>query len=375
MKHILSVLIIFLVVLGTANAQNYAYKSQWGLGFGGSYVRVTGAELVGAEGAIGGYLSLQRDFSEATGIRIKGFYRQVKSTNVFPKPETTVLGADVDLIYRFIPCEPVVPYLALGIGLANYDIKNAMNFADESGLDYSINFGIGMNIRLSHRWDIVSELSYHNTANDKIDGFKQGGPVPSGGILGGYSDSYMTFNVGFKYNFGLGEQSKVCDLYNGLKMEQKDMTDYDRIERMIKENQPKQVDPVDYKRIEDMIKKCCDQKKEEKIITLVGVNFDFNKHEVRNDATPILNNAVSVLKENPNVKVEIQGHTDNVGTDEYNQKLSEKRAQAVYDYLVKNGIAPSRLSTKGFGERNPLRPNDTAANRELNRRVEFVVVK
>ncbi len=373
MKHILSVLIIFLVVLGTANAQNYAYKSQWGLGFGGSYNRLVGVDRSGGEGNIGGFLSLQRDFSEATGLRLSGFFRQFKPYNngVWPKTETTMFGADLDVIYRFVPCETVVPYMSFGFSIYSADIKNGLNVADDSYIDYGANFGLGALFKLSHRWDLTTEVKLTTTANDKIDGMTG----TQGGILGGGLDNFMTLNLGFKYNFGLGEQSKVCDLYNGLKMEQKDMTDYDRIERMIKENQPKQVDPVDYKRIEDMIKKCCDQKKEEKIITLVGVNFDFNKHEVRNDATPILNNAVSVLKENPNVKVEIQGHTDNVGTDEYNQKLSEKRAQAVYDYLVKNGIAPSRLSTKGFGERNPLRPNDTAANRELNRRVEFVVVK
>ena len=72
--------------------------------------------------------------------------------------------------------------------------------------------------------------------------------------------------------------------------------------------------------------------------------------------------------------MEILGHTDNVGTDAYNQKLSEKRAQAVVDYLVEKGIDLNRIPAKGFGESHPVTGNDTPEGRQLNRRVEIKFV-
>ena len=84
--------------------------------------------------------------------------------------------------------------------------------------------------------------------------------------------------------------------------------------------------------------------------------------------TPIF----AVMKENPQIKVEIQGHTDDIGTAEYNQMLSEKRAQSVMAYLVENGIDPARLTAKGYGEERPRFPNDSEENRARNRRVEMV---
>ena len=75
--------------------------------------------------------------------------------------------------------------------------------------------------------------------------------------------------------------------------------------------------------------------------------------------------------ENPDLKIEIGGHTDNTGTSEYNIKLSEARAKSVYDFLVKYGIDIHRLSYKGYGETKPIVENDSEENRAVNRRTEF----
>ncbi len=105
---------------------------------------------------------------------------------------------------------------------------------------------------------------------------------------------------------------------------------------------------------------------------LSDVNFDFNKWDLRPDAKQTLDRDIAILKENPQIKVEIQGHTDSVGPEEYNQVLSEKRAESVKNYLIEQGIASSRLTSKGYGETRPRFPNDTEENRFRNRRVEMV---
>ena len=79
-----------------------------------------------------------------------------------------------------------------------------------------------------------------------------------------------------------------------------------------------------------------------------------------------------MLSDNPKITLEVQGHTDNVGADAYNMKLSQARADSVRAYLVGHGIGASRLTSKGYGFHQPLVPNTTAANRELNRRVQFI---
>lgn len=115
-------------------------------------------------------------------------------------------------------------------------------------------------------------------------------------------------------------------------------------------------------------------------IDLRGVNFDFDKSELRPDAVQILNEALSILKKYPELKVEVAGHTDAIGTDAYNQSLSERRARAVYDYLTQNGIGADRLvGPNGYGEARPIAPNsnpdgsDNPEGRAKNRRTELNV--
>jgi len=109
-------------------------------------------------------------------------------------------------------------------------------------------------------------------------------------------------------------------------------------------------------------------------LVLRGVNFDFDKSNIRADARPVLDEAVRVLKDDRQVDVSVEGHTDSIGTERYNQRLSERRARSVTDYLVRGGIARNRLSPKGYGESRPVASNDTADGRAQNRRVELRVL-
>jgi len=110
-----------------------------------------------------------------------------------------------------------------------------------------------------------------------------------------------------------------------------------------------------------------------KKIVLRGVNFDFDKYNIRPDAAPILDEAARTLKDVGDVTLYVDGYTDAIGTAEYNQRLSERRANAVKDYLERQGIAASRMTARGFGKSNPVATNDTAEGRAQNRRVELIV--
>jgi OOP family OmpA-OmpF porin len=105
------------------------------------------------------------------------------------------------------------------------------------------------------------------------------------------------------------------------------------------------------------------------------VLFDINSAKVKPEAYPMLQEAVLLMKKNPELKVEVGGHTDSTGTAAYNLTLSVKRAEAIKDHFVSRGIDPKRLATKGYGITNPAASNDTKEGRAKNRRVELTPIK
>jgi OOP family OmpA-OmpF porin len=112
----------------------------------------------------------------------------------------------------------------------------------------------------------------------------------------------------------------------------------------------------------------------EAVIELEGVYFDFDKATIKPEGKVVLNEAAALLQKHERVVVEVAGHTDSVGTDAYNQGLSERRANAVRDYLASKGVKASRLTARGYGESRPVASNDTKEGRAENRRVELVVL-
>jgi len=103
------------------------------------------------------------------------------------------------------------------------------------------------------------------------------------------------------------------------------------------------------------------------------VFFDFDKATLQSSSYPELNRAVALMKANPAMEVEIAGFTDAQGTDSYNKDLSQRRANTVREYIVRQGVEAARLTAVGYGEANPVASNDTEDGRADNRRVEFVV--
>lgn len=106
-------------------------------------------------------------------------------------------------------------------------------------------------------------------------------------------------------------------------------------------------------------------------IALTGVLFDFNKSTLQAASDPVLQQVLGLLGKDASLKVEVQGHTDNVGTDAYNQTLSESRATAVVAWLTQHGVAATRLTSKGYGKTMPVADNASDVGRAKNRRVEI----
>jgi outer membrane protein OmpA-like peptidoglycan-associated protein len=109
-------------------------------------------------------------------------------------------------------------------------------------------------------------------------------------------------------------------------------------------------------------------------VVLNNLFFDTGKYNLEKKSKTELNKLIKFLQQNDGVKMEISGHTDDVGSDRDNQVLSEKRAKAVVDYLSGNGISQNRLVYKGYGESRPVQPNTSEENRQQNRRIEMRVL-
>jgi outer membrane protein OmpA-like peptidoglycan-associated protein len=105
-----------------------------------------------------------------------------------------------------------------------------------------------------------------------------------------------------------------------------------------------------------------------------GVTFAFNRFDIQPQFRGTLDQVAETLRTYPSTLIDVYGHTDSVGSDAYNQTLSENRARSVADYLTQRGVQPARMATQGFGESQPVADNETEAGRQANRRVEIRIV-
>jgi outer membrane protein OmpA-like peptidoglycan-associated protein len=111
------------------------------------------------------------------------------------------------------------------------------------------------------------------------------------------------------------------------------------------------------------------------VVRLNNVFFDFDKWDLRPESYVELNRVVELMNNNPSIEIEMSAHTDSYGSDDYNFKLSDERARSVREYILSQGIAAPRIISQGYGETKPVAENDTDENRQLNRRVEFKILK
>ena len=271
--------------------------------------------------------------------------------------KATIFLSRLDLLYYLtndLPDE-VVPYVAAGAGIVNYDTK----WSGSKHNDFILNAGPGLKYFLTKNMALRGDVRY-------VMEFK------------GNSLYYnLLYCAGLTFEFG-GEGPEPVVAAPPIKEKKCPPAPAGCVEEdwCLKDS--------DGDGVPDCLDKCPDTPKgtkvdakgcppvvEQETIIFRNILFDFDKTNLKPASFPILDEVVEYLKNRPGVRMEIQGHTDGIGTAEYNIRLSEGRAISVKKYLIKNGISTDRLETKGFGLTKPLAPNDTAQNRARNRRVEF----
>jgi len=174
--------------------------------------------------------------------------------------------------------------------------------------------------------------------------------------------SFMTIG-----NFFLNEKTKMREVKNLVENPFRVANAYYLIDE-VKVWQEGNVPPQDYAAA-IKVKKY----KEGIPIVFKNVQFSLNSAILEKGSTAEIDQLVSHLKENKQIKIAIHGHTDNIGEEEYNLVLSTKRAQSIYQYLKAKGVEKERLSYQGFGEKKPLQGNNTEEGKSVNRRVEFII--
>lgn len=358
-----------LLLLGlVVNSYGQLAKNSWGFSFGLAYPKMINPNISRVNENYGGFLSIQRNFSEHVGLRLRANYLNITGTSGATDVTTIAVTGDLDMLYYFVPCESVSPFFIVGVGGTFSTFENPVPATLDDQIEYEFNIGFGTEWTLDADWRLVTDIIYHTTNGVSFDGATG---VSTGGLLGELNDAYMTFNVGVLVYFNKGPVSKYCQIYEGLSGagDMPDPVDYERIENIVQKYIPREV--VKEVVVEKPVK--ADYTSDKRWV-LVGVNFDFNSERLQSEAYPVLFHAVQVLLQNPDMKIEVQGFTDNIGSEKGNQKLSLKRAIAVKNYLVARGISADRITTAGYGEAKPIADNKTAQGRAMNRRIEFKVI-
>jgi outer membrane protein OmpA-like peptidoglycan-associated protein len=295
--------------------------------------------------------------------------------------------ADLRLLFSPFSLTNLNPYLYAGFGLSK-----ALNI---TGSDFvpMIPFGAGIQTRISNGVLLDINGGYTLYTSDELNSPRP--PLRSNtnlnSLTSGKQDGFYGFTIGLA--FTIGKTSEDVAEAEALRLKQQ--ADADAEARRVKDSTNAAAEATRVKGMTDAearrAKELADaealrlaqQKSNDTVIVFVkgktvvlrGVNFEFNKATLTKDSERILWRAYNAMISNPEVAVVITGHTDNVGSQKYNQVLSLKRAQSVKNWLVEKGIASNRMRTVGRGLNEPVASNETDAGRAENRRIEFYVEK
>ncbi len=268
-------------------------------------------------------------------------------------------GVGLDVIYAINvnkeaddPRDSWMPYLIIGGGAVYNDVYDLLNTDPDNRDDYGFyaNAGIGMVTPSLNKYGMKVRLDLRYVYDD---------------FESGYDEEYKG-NIGIEFPL-FGEPKVIEKVVETVKVVEvsKDSGLKDSDNDGIVDNKDNCPNTPEGVRVDG---EGCPLGG---VVALDGVTFEFNGDRLRPDAATILEDAAEVLNRYPEMLVEVAGHTDSIGGDAYNQTLSQKRAEAVRQFLIGKGISAERLTAVGYGESEPRATNDTEEGRELNRRVEL----
>ncbi len=367
-------------------------------------------------GLRGGY-----NFTKNWGV--EGFFSYLKTENnaVAGNPDVKVFGYGVEGLYHFLPDSRLVPFLAVGVGGLSYDRSGGLGDRNKLAVDYGAGLKFSLTDYMALRADVRHVLPFNDRYNDLLYTvgltFSWGGDKKPAVVATRAAEPAAPVAV-VRDSDGDGvpdDLDKCPGTPAGVKVDRdgcpldsdRDGV-YDYLDKCPGTPAGVKVDkdgcPLDSDGdgVPDYLDKCPDTPKGmavdkdgcplaamekpapaapapsavetaimEKGRVTLNVEFDTDKSIVKKQYDEEIGRLASVMKKYRDLKIVIEGHTDNVGTAKYNQKLSERRAEAVKKYLVeKFGIEPSRLSAKGYGLTKPVASNATKEGRQKNRRVE-----
>ena len=264
-------------------------------------------------------------------------------------PDADVWVYELDGLYHFLPDSTIVPYLEAGAGAVTVDRKG-----EPTETNFMLNYGIGLKIFLTDDLALRGDIRHVVAFDQGLDEWNK-------------TDNHLLYSAGLTYQFG-GTRPAVAPVQR-----QPEIVPHPA-------PAPAEVKDSDGDGVPDDRDQCPDTRKGVMVdakgcpISLnIHIEFDFDKAEIKPEFHDELRRAAEFIKTHPAPKILIAGYTDNIGTPEYNQKLSERRAAAVRQYLIDNfGIEADKLVARGYGESRPIASNATPEGRQENRRTEIV---
>jgi OmpA-OmpF porin, OOP family len=345
-------------------AQTQVWESSWGIGFGGIYPRFMGitTPMISEDENFGFYFELNRKFTENISLRFRPAFLHMESSYYQDSDKnivrTNLFTGSVDFQYKLFPYSVISPYILTGFGFQIFRPFGAPSKTiDKLHFRYQYELGVGVEFFIKDYWELFSEINYITSSHNYLDGNKERNELK--GLFGTNGDSYMTFNIGVLWYFETRENSKLREKPSGISDVPTPIIERNTYITNNFSNEPKEIVKKEIEQIEKIV--------------LFGVNFEFDKATFLPESYPILKHLLTVLQNHPDIKIEIQGHTDNFGSDLYNIGLSQRRADAVKNYLIENKIEPNRLNSVGLGERFPIADNNTPIGRAFNRRIEIKI--
>jgi outer membrane protein OmpA-like peptidoglycan-associated protein len=310
---------------------------------------------------------------------------------------TTSISTQIDIL-RLLGSnsENVKLYTSVGLGLIFSDVTTSVNnqigaWENYIGEDHTepsmfATFGPGVRFNLGRRIDLFAQYDYYISNSEIIDGFRTR-PEMDIDLHRRTPDNWSSVTAGIQIKFGSSDKdadwhtytpgldpsaldninSRLDDLDDRVTDNTSRIDDNQEYLEMLEERMDEFEDRLN--NIEQMLQ---DMDRVEMTISNDAL-FAFDSSVIRESAKPTLAKIARALNNHPDRSLNVAGHTCDIGTEEYNQGLSERRAVAVKEYLVKSGISGDRIMTEAYGESDPLVPNENEAARKLNRRVELTI--